>query len=63
MHFDSGLYKAFFNLLKFSLGQTPYFTHIDDNRDLSLIHSIAERQGLIGILYTGLQRLYKGQGP
>lgn len=63
IHFDSGLYKAFFNLLKFSLGQTPYFTHIDNNRDWSLIYSIAERQGIIGILYTGLERLDKGQGP
>lgn len=63
IHFDSGLYKAFFNLLKFSLGQTPYFTHIDNNRDWSLIYSIAEKQGLIGILYTGLERLNKRQGP
>ena len=63
IHFDSGLYKAFFNLLKFSLGQTPYFTHIDNNRDWSLIYSIAEKQGIIGILYTGLERLDKGQGP
>ena len=63
IHFNSGLYKAFFNLLKFSLGQTPYFTHIDNNRDWSLIYSIAEKQGLIGILYTGLERLDKGQGP
>ena len=63
IHFDSGLYKAFFNLLKFSLGQSPYFTHIDNNRDWSLIYSIAEKQGLIGILYTGLERLDKGQGP
>ena len=63
IHFDSGLYKAFFNLLKFSLGQTPYFTHIDNNRDWSLIYSIAERQGIVGILYSGLERLDKGQGP
>ena len=63
IHFDSGLYRAFFNLLKFSLGQSPYFTHIDNNRDWSLIYSIAEKQGLIGILYTGLERLDKGQGP
>ena len=63
IHFDSGLYKAFFNLLKFSLGQSPYFTHIDNNRDWSLIYSIAERQGIVGILYTGLERLDKGQGP
>ena len=63
IHFDSGLYKVFFNLLKFSLGQTPYFTHIDNNRDWSLIYSIAERQGIVGILYSGLERLDKGQGP
>lgn len=63
IHFNSGLYKAFFNLLKFSLGQTPYFTHIDNNRDWSLIYSIAERQGIVGILYSGLERLDKGQGP
>ena len=50
IHFDSGLYKAFFNLLKFSLGQTPYVTHIDNNRDWSLIYSIAERQGIVGIV-------------
>lgn len=63
IHFDSGLYKAFFNLLKFSLGQTPYFTHVDNNRDWSLIYSIAERQGIVGILHTGLEKLDKGQGP
>ena len=63
IHFDSGLYKAFFNLLKFSLGHVPAFSHVLSDRDWSLIYSIAEKQGLIGILYTGLERLDKGQGP
>lgn len=59
----SDSYSKFFDFLKFCIGTSEKTCTIVGEKEWSVLFKIAERQGIVGILYTGLERLDKGQGP
>ena len=63
VHYKSDICSKFFNFLKFCIGTSEQTCTIVGEKEWSVLFKIAEKQGIIGILYTGLERLDKGQGP
>lgn len=59
----SDIYSKFFDYLKFCIGTSEQTCTIVGEKEWAVLFKIAERQGIVGILYTGLERLDKGQGP
>lgn len=63
VQYKSDIYSKFFDFLKFCIGTSEQTCTIVGEKEWSVLFKIAERQGIVGILYTGLERLDKGQGP
>lgn len=59
----SDSYSKFFDFLKFCIRTSEQTCTIVGEKEWAVLFKIAERQGIVGILYTGLERLNKGQGP
>ena len=63
VQYNSDIYSKFFDFLQFCIGTSAKTCNIVGEKEWAGLFKIAEKQGLVGILYTGLERLDKGQGP
>lgn len=62
MRFDS-LYKAFFALLRYSLGIDEVFAHRLSAEDWAWMREEAIRQALVGVLYMGIRKMPEDLRP
>ena len=63
VQYKSVIYSKFFDFLKFCIGTSEQTCTIVGEKEWSVLFKIAERQGIVGILYSGLERLDNGKGP
>ena len=63
VQYNSDIYSKFFDFLQFCIGTSAKTCNIVGEKEWAGLFKIAEKQGVVGILYTGLERLDKGQGP
>ena len=62
VQYNSDILSKFFDFLKFCIGTSEKTCNIVGEKEWTGLFKIAEKQGVVGILYTGLERLDKGQG-
>lgn len=55
--------SKFFKLLRFCIGPSSVFDELLDEEEWNAVHRIAEKQGLVGVLFDGIVRLDKKHGP
>lgn len=60
---DSNSTSLFFELIRISIGQATAFHRSPNPKEWENIYEQAKRQTLLGVLYTGLERLPKEQRP
>lgn len=63
VQYNSDIYSKFFDFLQFCMESSAKTCNNIGEKEWTEIFRIAEKQGLLGILYTGLERLGKDQGP
>ena len=63
VQYNSDIYSKFFDFLQFCIGTSAKTCNIVGEKEWAGLFKIAEKQGVVGIFYTGLERLDKGQGP